>query len=153
MRPDGDDQIKADFNGSRSTPGNFTINEDQWRLRGESQAAELGCILDIVFVKDDQDNAFMGDGDIYIKYTISHSGQTLSGRWPRSGEKSMGDNDMEYVGLLLGNISRPSSGSLSFEFRVMDEDSWFFGGADDQLNNFSFSGGSGNSVAIGSPRT
>lgn len=141
--PDGDDSLSSDATEALPSSGGFTVDRSDYRLQGEVRAAGLRVLLDDLNVKDDQDNIFAGDGDIYVDYTISNGTQSVSGRWPGSGEVGMGDHDTEAMKLLAGTIPVPASGTpLTVRLRVMDADSWFTGG-DDELGDDTFTFSSG----------
>jgi hypothetical protein len=143
--PDGDDSLSSDATENLPFSGSFTVDRSDYRLRGESRTADLRVLLDALNVKNDHDGVFTGDGDIYVKYTVSNGSETVLGRWPTSGTRGMGDHDTRYMKVLAAMIPSPAAGSsLTVRVRVMDEDG-FLAGADDQIGDDTFTfGSSGN---------
>jgi hypothetical protein len=140
--PDGDDTLSSDATENLPNTGNFSVDRTDYRLRGTVRDAGLRVLLDVLNVKDDHDNIFAGDGDIYIRYTVSNGPQTVSGRWPTSGTRGMGDHDTEHMKVLAATIPPPTgSNSLTVRVRVMDDDAWFTGG-DDEIGDDTFTFGS-----------
>ena len=136
--PDSDDTLSSDATENLPSTGNFTVDRNDYRLRGEVRSADLKVLLDVLNVKDDNDGFFTGAGDIYVNYTISNGSQTVSGRWPSSGTRSMNDHDTEHMSVLAASIPAPTgNNSLSVRLRVMDEDG-FLAGADDLLGDDTF---------------
>ena len=118
--------------------GTFSVDRDDYRLNGSVAAADLRVLLDVLNVKDDQDGFFTGDGDIYVEYTVSNGIQSVSGRWPASDTRSMGDHDTAHMNVLAASLPAPSArGTLSIHIRVFDEDG-FLADGDDQIGDDTF---------------
>jgi hypothetical protein len=136
--PDGDDDLSSDATVSLPASGGFSVDRSDYRLNGTVRQSEIRVLLDQLNVKDDQDNFFAGDGDIYVEFTVSNGSESVSGRWPGSGTQGMGDHDSEHMKVLAATLPVPSgSAALSVRLRVMDEDGLFTGG-DDQIGDDTF---------------
>ena len=136
--PDGDDTLASDATESLPSSGGFSIDRSDYRLNGTVRDADIRVLLDQLNVKDDQDNIFAGEGDIYVEFTVSNGSQSVSGRWPGSGTEGMGDHDSEYMKVLAATLPVPSgSAPLSLRLRVRDEDGFLTGG-DDEIGDDTF---------------
>ena len=133
--PDGDDDLSSDATEALPASGGFTVDRDDYRLNGDIATADLRVLLDVLNVKDDHDGFFTGDGDVYVRYTVSNGSRSVSGRWPASGTRGMADHDTAYMNVVAATLPVPSSdGSLSIQVTVMDEDG-FLAGDDDQIGD------------------
>ena len=136
--PDGDDDLSSDATEPLPASGTFSLDRDDYRLNGSVAAADLRVLFDVLNVKDDQDGLFTGDGDIYVEYTVSNGVQSVSGRWPRSDTRSMGDHDTAHMNVLAASLPAPAGdGTLSIHVRVFDEDG-FLADGDDQIGDDTF---------------
>lgn len=136
--PDGDDDLADDADEVITLPGAFAIDKPDYHLKGQSFAAPLKFLLDVIHVKDDNDD--VSDGDIFIKYTISNGTMQIHGRWPSGdGNVGMGSGDTKNIGIFAAALPLPVDGaSLSIHIEVWDDDDFFTGG-DDLLGSADFS--------------
>lgn len=137
--PDGDDSLSSDVDESLPASGVFTIDKSDYTLNGDVGAAELRVMFDTLHVKHDQDSWPAGDGDIYVKYTVSNGAFTAHGRWPAGdGNVDMSDGSTRQMAILAAALPRPAAdGTLTITVEVWDEDGWLTGG-DDELGTDTF---------------
>jgi hypothetical protein len=134
--PDGDDSLSNDPTITFAAPGPFTVDQPDYRLNGNVEATDISVLLDSLEVKDDQD--WPDDGDVYVKYSVSNGATTIHGRWPASGEASMGDGSVQEMGVFAAALTRPGgSDHLVIHVEVWDGDSWFRDG-DDKIGEDTF---------------
>jgi len=121
--PDGDDTLSSPATEPLPASGNFTVDRSDYRLRGHVEATSLRVLLDTLHVKNDHDGFFTGDGDIFVRYTISNGSQQVTGRWPAGGERSIGSGESTEMAVLAAALPRPASGDgLSVRLVVRDDD-------------------------------
>ncbi len=136
--PDGDDTLSSDSTSTLPVAGAFEVDRSDYRLRGDVRPADLRVLLDVLNVKDDSENWVGGAGDIFVEFTVSNGSETVSGRWPSSGTRNMGDHDTAFMKVLAASLPAPAEGNaLSVRVRVMDDDGWFTGG-DDEIGEDTF---------------
>ena len=128
--PDGDDDLSSDVDQVISVPGAFTIDKNDYRLKGNAFDARIKLLLDMVNIKDDHDD--FSDGDIYIKYTISNGTNSITGRWPSGdGNVGIGSGETSNIGIFAAALPEPAAGNnLKIHVEVWDDDDWFTGGDD-----------------------
>jgi hypothetical protein len=129
--PDGDDHLSSDATETLPAGGTFSVDRSDYRLNGTVRDAELRVMLDHINIKDDHESFPAGVGDIYVQYTISNGSETISGRWPSSGTRGIGDHESAPMGVLAATLPVPTgSAPLSIHLKVMDEDGWLTGDDD-----------------------
>jgi hypothetical protein len=137
--PDGDDDLSSDADEALPAGGVFTIDKSDYRLSGDVTTGDLRTMFDTLHIKQDQDPWPAGDGDIYMKYTVSNGAFTVHGRWP-SGDGTVGisDGDTRQIAQLAAALARPAAGvPLTVTIEVWDEDGWLTFG-DDELGTATF---------------
>ena len=129
--PDGDDHLSSDATETLPAGGTFSVDRSDYRLNGTVRDAELRVLLDQINIKDDHESFPAGDGDIYVQYTISNGTDSVSGRWPSSGTRGIGDHGSAHMAVLAATLPVPTgSAPLSIHLKVMDEDGWLTGDDD-----------------------
>ncbi|MEW8026922.1 MAG: M64 family metallopeptidase [Candidatus Thiodiazotropha sp.] len=133
-----DDTVKNDHDHTFAGVGAFEIDEDEWRLRGEVMEAPYVALFDAIGIIDDHEPSIAGNADVYVHYTVSNGVESVTGRWPASGDKGIVEGEGRSTGVFMAALPEPATGqNLSVRFRVRDADSWFTGG-DDTIGDDTF---------------
>jgi len=84
----------------------------------------LGVYLTELHIKNDHDGWSRGKGDIYFNYTLESNTESISGRWPASGDVGIGTGSTRSLeNYFVGLVPEPRSGeSGSFGVKVRDND-------------------------------
>lgn len=121
-----------------SVASSFMINEDDYRIRGRSELANLRILLDSIHIKDDHD--WWKSGDIAISYSVSNGAHSIDGRWPASGTIGIESGSTQAIGTMAAAILAPEpiEAPLIVSIRVVDADAF---NTDDLIGNdiFEFS--------------
>ncbi len=128
-----DDKLRDDTISTLPPGGVFEIVEQDYTLKGRLLGPVFTILFDTLNIKNDHDP--FSKGDIYVKYKVSNGSETISGRWPKSGDYGFDDHQTRRMNIAAGTIVTPDSNDqLRVSFRVMDEDLFF----DDELGHGTF---------------
>jgi hypothetical protein len=85
--------------------------------------ADRAIFLRSLLIRDDSDPWPRGDGEIYLHYALRANAQSVSGRWPSSGESDFDDGDSKAIDSFAGLLPEPAAGtSAAIDVRVRESD-------------------------------